>query len=171
MLPKVIKNFNLIVDGIGFVGLAEEVTLPSLERTTESYRGGGMLGPVELDLGIEALKLEMTLAEYRDDVIKSFGITDASGINARFMAARKADNSDAASDAIEVSVRGRFKKIDPGNVKGGEMAKMKVEMPLTYLKYSVNGDVLAEIDLINGIEKIGDADRSADMRKALGLST
>jgi len=170
MLPKIIKNWNTVIDGVGFVGIAEEVTVPALERVTESYRGAGMLGEVELDLGIEAMTLEMTLAEYSDSVIKQFGIRDASGVGVRLMAAAKADNADSAVDAIEISVRGRWKKIDPGNLKGGDLAKMKVEMPLTYLKYTVNGNVLIKIDLINGIEEVNGVDLTAAMREALGLT-
>jgi hypothetical protein len=170
MLPKSIKNFNVFIDGVGYAGKAEEVVTPVLERTTESYRGGAMLGEVELDLGIEAMKIEFTLAEFSTDVIKQFGIPDASGIGVRLLAAAKADDADSTVDAIEISVRGRFKKSDMGSLKAGDMAKMKVEMPITYLKYTVNGDVIVEIDMINGIEKINGEDRQAALRQALGLT-
>ncbi|OKH88094.1 phage major tail tube protein [Thalassospira sp. TSL5-1] len=170
MLPKSIKNFNVFIDGVGYAGKAEEVVTPALERVTESYRGGAMLGEVELDLGIEAMKIEFTLAEFSTDVIKQFGIADASGIGVRLLAAAKADDADSTVDAIEISVRGRFKKSDMGSLKAGEMAKMKVEMPITYLTYSVNGDVIVEIDMINGIEKINGEDRQAKLRQALGLT-
>jgi P2 family phage contractile tail tube protein len=118
----------------------------------------------------EQLKIEFTLAEFSTDVIKQFGIPDASGIGVRLLAAAKADDADSTVDAIEISVRGRFKKSDMGSLKAGDMAKMKVEMPITYLKYTVNGDVIVEIDMINGIEKINGEDRQAALRQALGLT-
>lgn len=170
MLPKIIKNFNTYIDGFSYAGLAEEIVLPSLERTTESYRGAGMLGPVDLDLGIEELKLELTLAEFNEQVLKGWGVADSSGIGVRFLGSAKADNSDSANDAIEISVRGRWKKIDPGTVKAGEMAKMKVEMPLTYYKYTFNNNVLVEIDLINGKEVVNGTDLTSAVMRSLGLT-
>lgn len=168
MLPKHIKNWNTFIDGVGYAGKASEVVAPVLERVTEAFRGAGMLGEVELDLGVEAMKIEFTFAEFSTNILKQFGIPDASGIGVRLLAAAKEDSADSAVDAIEMSVRGRFKKMDPGNLKAGEMATMKCEMPLTYLKYTVNGEVIIEIDLINGIEKINGVDRQAGIRQALG---
>tara|TARA_R110000803_G_scaffold54731_8_gene111492 strand:+ start:1123 stop:1638 length:516 start_codon:yes stop_codon:yes gene_type:complete len=170
MLPKTIKNWNAFVDGVGLAGLAEEVATPVLERVTEAFRGAGMLGEVELDLGVEAMEIEFTLAEFNTGVLKQFGIPDAAGVGVRLLAAGKADDADSAVDAIEISVRGRFTKMDSGNLKAGDMAKMKCKMPLTYFKYTVNGDVIIEIDLINGIEKVDGVDRQAAVRQALGLT-
>ncbi|PKR55062.1 phage major tail tube protein [Thalassospira marina] len=170
MLPKILKNFNIIIDGIGMVGLAEEVVLPVLERDTEEFRGGGMLGPVELDLGMNAMKLEATIIENSPNIIKAFGLADASGVQTRFLGAQQADDSSNSVTAIEVSVRGRWKKIDMGTVKGGDLAKMKIELPITYYKYTANGDVLVEIDLVNGKEVIGSVDRQQGIMQASGIT-
>lgn len=171
MLPKTLHNFNVIIDGRPMAGVAEEITLPSLERKTESYRGAGMLGPVELDLGMEALKLDFTLAEFNTDVLKSWGINDASGINVRFMGAARVNDGTGAVQAIEISVRGRWKKVEQGNAKNGDLAKMKVEMPLTYYRYKADGEALIEVDLIAGTESVGGTDRSKAMLAALGLAS
>lgn len=170
MLPRVLRNFNVIIDGRPMAGVAEELTLPSLERKMEDYRGGGMLAPVGLDLGLEALKLEFTLVEFNADVIKAWGLPDAGGINVRFLGAARTDDSTSSVDAIEVAVRGRWKKIEQGNVKTADAAKMKVEMPLVYYRYSLNGTVLVEIDVVSGKEVVGGVDRSAAVMTALGLS-
>lgn len=171
MLPKILRNFNVYVDGHPLAGIAEELTLPDLERETEEYRAAGMLGAVSLDLGMAAMKLEFTLAEFSDTVLKSWGVTDASGIGVRFLGAVNSDSANNATEAVEVSVRGRWKKISQGTVKNGDLAKMKIEMPLTYYKYSSNSDVLVEIDLINGKEVVGGKDRSADLLRALGITS
>jgi P2 family phage contractile tail tube protein len=171
MLPRVLRNFNVIIEGRPMAGVAEELVLPSLERKMEEYRGAGMLGPVSLDLGLEPLKLEFTLVEFNPDVIKAWGLGDAGGINVRFMGAARTDDSNSAVDAIEVAVRGRWKKLEQGSAKNADVAKMKVEMPLTYYRYKLNGDVLIEIDLVSGKEVVGGVDRSADVMKALGLTS
>jgi uncharacterized protein len=171
MLPRKLENFNVIVDGRPLAGVAEEITLPKLERKTESFVAGGMLGPVELDLGMDGLKLEFTLAEFNAEILKTWGVADAGGINLRFLGAARADNADGTVEAIEISVRGRWKTIDKGNAKRHELAKMKVEMPLTYFEYRSNGVTLAKIDLIAGIEITGGVDRSQAVREAIGLAS
>lgn len=129
-----------------------------------------MLGPVKLDLGMNGLTLDFTMAEHNAAVLETWGIVDAAGVGLRFLGAAMADDS-SASDAIEVSVRGRVTKFEPGTAKGGEMTKPKVEMALTYYRYSVNGEAKLEIDMVGGKEVVNGTDRSADVLKALGLAS
>lgn len=169
MLPKVLKNFNAIIEGRSFAGVAEEITLPALERKTEEYRAGGMAGPVELDLGLAGLSLDFTLGEYNEDVLRAWGVFGAGAIPLRFLGAARADGEGASMDAIEITVRGRWKKVEFGSVKATDHAKLKVEMPLTFFRYSVNGRVIVEIDLISGTEIVDGEDRQDGVRRALGL--
>ncbi len=60
-LPRKLKNMNLFNDGINYAGQVVEITLPKLSRKMEEYRGGGMNGPVQIDLGQEALELQWTV--------------------------------------------------------------------------------------------------------------
>jgi len=169
MLPKTIKNWNVIVDGRSMAGIAEDVTLPELSRVTEGLRNAGMLGPVDTDLGLEALSISFTLTEFNEDVLAAWGLFGAAALPVRFLAGARSDASEASADAIEITVRGRWKKISHGTVKGGEVAKMTVEVPCTYYRYRVNGTNIVEIDLIAGTEIVGGVDRQADIRKAIGL--
>jgi len=43
-LPRKLKNFNLFQNGVSFMGMVPEVTLPKLSRKMEEYRAGGMSG-------------------------------------------------------------------------------------------------------------------------------
>ncbi len=169
MLPHIISNFNLFIDGKGLAGLAEEITLPKLEQQTEELNAAGMAGPVEIDMCLSALSLSFTLDEFNADVLSSWGLSDPSGINARFLGAAVAgDGSD--TDAVEISVRGRWKSLDFGTVKKKEIAKLKVEMPLTYYRYSVNGSALIEIDMLSGKEIVNGTDLTSDILNALSIN-
>ncbi len=170
MYPRKLSNFNVFIEGYSMAGIAEEITLPALDRTMEEYRGGGMLGPVSLDMGLEALSLTFTLAEFNEVVLASWGVTNASGVGVRFLGAAQADNGDSVVDAIEISARGRWQKVDGGTVKTGEAAKMEVQMALTYFKYTLNGIDLIEIDLMNAREIVNGEDRTAAVRAAIGLA-
>lgn len=168
-LPERITNFNMYIEGLGFAGLAEEITLPVLELETDEYRAAGMLAAADLETGLKLLKMEITLGEFTPAVLKQFGNRDPSGINARFLGAAPSGDGSAVA-AIEISVRGRFKKLDQGTIKPKDGTKMKVEMPLTYYRYSRNGEVIHDIDVISGKWIRDGIDISSAINKALGLA-
>ncbi len=74
MLPKTLKNFNLFIEGESYAGRIEELTLPKLSRKMEKYRGGGLNGDIEIDLGMEKLEMEFTLREYSREVLNQWGV-------------------------------------------------------------------------------------------------
>ena len=169
MLPKTLKNFNLFIEGEGYAGRVEELTLPKLSRKMEEYRGGGFNGDIEIDLGMEKLEMEFTLREYSRAVLDQWGICDAAGIGLRFLGAAVRDDSGCETDSIEVVIRGRWRELDFDSAKAGEMNTLKVMVAATYYKYLVNGDEVIEIDHLNMIEKVNGQDRLEEQRQALSL--
>ncbi|MBC7907027.1 MAG: phage major tail tube protein [Rhodospirillaceae bacterium] len=168
-LPKVIKSWNLFIEGRGYAGVAEKTKLPKLEKEMEAWRAAGMLGAIKLDLGMKELEMEFTLGEFNADVLAMWGLNDASGIGARFLAAAVAEDG-GGTDAIEISVRGRWESLDFGDVEGKKMSKLDVKMPLTYYRYNRNGTTLIELDMISGKEIVNGVDRSAERLKAIGIT-
>lgn len=169
MLPRTLKNFNLIVDGRGYAGRIEELTLPKLSRKMEEFRGGGMNAPVEIDMGMEKLECEFTLAEYNEDVLKLWGLTDAAGCSLKFKGSLEADDASSTQTPVEVIVRGRWRELDMGGWKGGDKATLKVTVAVSYYKYNASGQDLIEIDVPGMIEKVNGVDRLAATRANLGL--
>lgn len=161
-LPRKLKNFNLFNDGNSYLGQVESVTLPKLSRKMEEWRGGGMDGPVECDLGQEVITLEWTAGGLLKHALAQYGLP------VRFAGAFQADD-DAAVDAVEVLVRGRHKEIDFGDGKAGENTQNKYTTTCTYYRLEVNGSTLIEIDLLNFIFVVNGVDRLADQRRALGI--
>ena len=169
MLPHEVKIWNLFIDGVGYTGRAEELTLPTLTRKTEEYRAGGMNAPVELDMGMEKLEMDFTLREYSPEVLKQFASPSATQAGLRFAAAALADTAASATDSIEIVARGRWREMEFGTQKVGDAAKLKVSVALAYFKYSLNGEAIIEIDPVNYIEVIGGVDRLKEQRTALGM--
>lgn len=166
-LPIKLKNFNFFDDANSYVGKCPEVTLPKLTRKTEEYRAGGMNGPVMIDHGMEGLSMEITTG-FIEEIYRGFGSTRISGRQLRWVGAYQDDDTGTVK-AVEVSARGRFTSIDPGNSKAGEDAGMKTTIPLTYYRLTVDGRVEIEIDLLNFIESIDGVDRLAEQRRAIGV--
>lgn len=167
-LPRKLKNMNLFNDGNSYVGQVLEVTLPKLTRKMEEYRGGGMNGPVQIDLGQEALEIEWTCGGLMREVLNQYGMSTHHGVALRFAGAYQREDS-AAVDAIEINLRGRHKEIDFGTAKLADDTTFKVATVLSYYKLTINGEDIIEIDCVNFIEKVNGTDRLADIRKAIGL--
>ncbi len=168
-LPRMLKNFSFFIDGVGFSGRCEEITLPKITHKMEEYQGAGMLGPVEIDMGLEKLEMEVSLKEFSPEILKQVGLTDVSGMGARFVGAAVSDDSDNTTDAIEIITRGRYRELDLGSAKTGEAASFKASLALTYFKYILNGETLIEIDMVNMIYLVGGVDRLEAQRTALSM--
>ncbi len=167
MIPQILRNFALFVDGKGYAGRAEEVNLPKLTLKTEEYRGGGMDAPFEVDLGMDKLEASATLTEYNADVLKLFGIMAGSATQMTFRGAAQKQGDDAA--AIIATIRGRIKEIDPGSWKQGEKATLKFAVAVSYYKLNIAGSDVIEIDVENCKRIIGGTDQLASVRTALGI--
>jgi P2 family phage contractile tail tube protein len=168
-LPSVLKNFNVFNDGNSYMGLAEEVKLPKLARKMDDFRGGGMNGPVEIDLGQDKLELEFTCGGIVKQVFEQYGTCKVDGVMLRFAGAYQRDDT-CAVQALEIVVRGRHKEIDMGDAKAGDKGKFVVKSTLTYYKLTIDNEEVIEIDILNMIEKVGGKDRLEEQRKAIGLA-
>lgn len=166
-LPRKLKNLNLFGDGESYLGQVLSVKLPTLTRSMEDYRGGGMSGPVKIDNGQEALELESKFGGLMRSVLRQYGVTRHDGVQLRFAGAYQRDDTGAV-DAVEVVVRGRHSEIDLGDAKPGDDTEFTVKTAVSYYKLIINGFTEIEIDLVNMIEIVAGVDRLAEQRRAIG---
>ena len=169
-LPKKLKNMNLFYQGASFLGQVASVTIPTLARTMEDYRGGGMDGSVKIDMGQEPLELEWSCGGFMEQVLNDYGVTTVNGVMIRFNGAY-ANEATGAVHAVEMVVQGRHEEIEPGEAKPGEDTEFNVKTNCSYYKLSVDGKDKIEIDLLNFVFIVNGIDRLAEQRKALGLDS
>ncbi len=170
-LPRKLKRLNVFLDGEYWIGEAEEFTPAKLTRKFEPYRGGGMPGAVNIDMGLDdsALDVEFVFSGVSDALIKRQGATKIEAVQLRLAGSMQRDDTGEVS-ALEIVCRGRFKELDQGSFKNGESGTTKASMVCTYYKVIIDNQVLHEIDIINMIEIGPDGvDRMAEHRKAIGL--
>lgn len=168
-LPNTLKNFNVYADGNSLMGVVEEVTLVKLSRKMEAFQGGGMVAPVDMDLGNEKLEHDITCGGFVAELVKQYGTAKASGVLLRFAGAYQRDDTEAVQ-AVEIVTRGRYAEIDFGNAKVGDKSQTKLKASLSYYKLTVDGVVLIEIDALAFIFIVGGIDMLAKQRKAIGLA-
>ena len=168
MLPKKLKNFNLFGDGNNWQGQIPTLTLPELVRQMEEYRGGGMDGPVEIDMGQNLIEMQWTAAGMIAEIFNDYGtpIHDANLL--RFTGSYESDETGEVT-ATEVTVRGRHKTIAMGDAEAGGQNQIQTTTTCSYYKLVVGGVELIEIDLPGMVFKVRGVDRMAARRTALGL--
>lgn len=166
-IPRKLKFFSLFINSNGYAGRVEELTLPKLSRKMEEFRAGGMNAPIEIDMGMEKLEAEFTLAEYNEDVLRLWGVKNNAQIGLRFKGSIEADDGSGVVTPIEVVLKGRWREVDMGNWKGGDSATMKVSVAVSYYKYISKGEEIIEIDVPNMKEKVNGVDHLAKHRAAI----
>ncbi|WP_072281639.1 phage major tail tube protein [Rappaport israeli] len=169
MLPKLIKDAILSVDGHGYAGRIKSIQWPKLARKFEEYRAGGMHGPVEVDLGGEKMEMEFELDEQSAELLRLWGACSATAVRFRINASAESDNPDCNGNAIEVVCLGRLREIDPGQYQPGEIQTAKYGVAVTTLTYRLDGETLIDIDNANNILVVNGVDLLEKRREHLRM--
>lgn len=167
MIPEMLTNCVMFVDGVSFSGDVPSMTLPKLAIKSEEYRGGGMSGPVDLPTGLEKLEAAWTTNGVRKESLKFFGLADQTACNAVFRSSFKGQRGTVK--AVTATLRGSLKEVDLGDWKPGDKSEIKHGMAVTYYKLEIDGRVMYEIDFANMVQVINGVDQLAAERSALGL--
>ena len=162
-LPKTLKDFTVFLAGDEWGGRVLEGTPPKIALKTEEHLAGGMSAPVDIDMGtVEKLECELTFSEYAAGLYQQFGVADT------LLTLRGAATNGTTTETVIYEMRGLIREIDPGAFKRGEQGSLKVTATLSYLKVTIGGTEVIEIDPLNNIRRVGGKDQLADIRNALG---
>lgn len=165
-LAKKLKAFAFFVDGIGYAGRLDEVTPPKLTVKTEEYRAGDMDAPMDLDMGQEKLTLEATVGEYDPALWRQWGLSEGREVACTL---RGSQGHGDAEEPVLLACRGMVTELDPGGWKAGDASSCKLTLSLHYYRAEIAGQSAVEIDVINGVRRVGDTDVLAARRRNLGL--
>jgi hypothetical protein len=165
-LPAVLKNFNQFSDGDSYLGQVAEIELPKLTLATEEWRGGGMLAAIDVNMGLEKLEMTSKYGGLVVGVLRRFGQLGVDGTMQRFVGAYQQDDTGGVV-AAELVTRGLHTEIDPGTAKVKDKTEWSVKSTLSYLKWTIQGRVEVEIDVLDNVFIVGGVDRLAAIRAAL----
>ena len=150
-IPAKLRLFTCFVNSVNNIGKVTSVTLPKLTRKTDDYQGGGMIGSVGVDLGLDsgALDATMGLGGLGQDQLLDYG-GDLDGTLIRFTGEYYTSGE---SLIVDVEMRGKFTEIDGGESKQGEDTSVTYAIKNTYYKMSIDDKPIWEIDLLNFVYK------------------
>lgn len=166
-LPGMLKNFDTFVNGDNFIGQIPEVSLGKISEKVESYRGGGMLGEVDVSMGLDKFEVEIKAGGPIRALMAQFGAVGIGATVFRFVGAYQED-VDGGVQAAELVVRGRMPELDPGSAKMGDKTEWSHKITGSYVKWTLGGVKLIEIDWMNCVYIVDGVDRYAEIRAAIG---
>lgn len=166
-IPSALKKMAVTIDGV-HRATAETVTLPKLTRETEDYRGGAMAGTVEIDMGLQKISMEIAFKGEEVAAWDMFAAQGLSGPGVRFTGVYE-DDATGVLKRVDVLVRGRVNELDPGSAKVKDTGMTTIKLTCSYFKRVENGVEIAEIDVLNGIERYRGRDVQAAKKALLGI--
>ena len=164
---RILKNFSLSLDGIGYVGKVENAQIPALTVTTEEFRAGGMDAPIKLDMGQEAMEAEFTLASFDDDAIALWGRADTSSLALTLRGAL--EDADGTVKGMIINISGPVQGLEPGEMQAGQKGELSFTVNVRTLRWTQDDKVLIDIDIPNMIRIVNGVDQLAEKRTALGI--
>ena len=166
-MPRILKAFNLFIDGMNQHGIVADVTRPKIARKTEDYTPGGGMMEMTIVFGFEKLEMEITSKGFDADLLRSMS-SSINGRLIRYQGALQQDDSETYQH-LKGEARGRIIEADPGSDKQGEGGEHKFKIALVYWKETLDGQEILELDVLGNKAVFGGKDERAELRKALGL--
>lgn len=165
-LPALLVDYNCYHNSVSWIGKVPEVTPPKIAVKTAQIRNGGMLSEVDVNMGLEKMEMETKMGGFMRDVLRTMGAIGVAEQMLRYRGAYQEPDTKAVL-AAELVVRGMHTELDMGSSKVGDPTEWTLKSSITYLKWTVNGTVDLEIDVLNYIWTAGGVDLLAGVRAAL----
>lgn len=170
LMPDKLISYRAYKDGKDLLGVAD-VQLPDIEAMTESIKGAGIAGEVELPTLGHIGAMSMTI-NWRTVTGSLIALAEPLAHALDFRASQQSfDSAEGRIKNIAVKhvVRAIPKKLSPGKLEAGATTDSSNEFSVTYYKMLVDGKVVVEIDPFNYIYTINGTDYLEGVRKDLGL--
>lgn len=152
-----------------FITDTSSLKRPDLDTLTETIKGAGLMGEIELPtLGqLAAMAYEITFKRSNKDAIVFFG-QKTQHFETRWVT----DVLDATNAKIGISankeiVKAIPKKLGLGNLEGNSSNETTVALEVIYYKFIQDGVTLLEIDKLNNVFIVDGWDYAAQIREAL----
>ncbi|MBC6416882.1 MAG: phage major tail tube protein, partial [Rhodospirillales bacterium] len=123
-----------------------------------------MDAPIAVDMGMEAMQAELSLAEWSPELIALIGTR-------RRMTLRPAAMGEHSyeADSYVATLGGRWSMTSFGDLKPGNDMPLKITLEVDYFRLLKDGGELIEIDVEAGKRIVGGEDQLASMRAAMGF--
>ena len=157
----VLTGANVYIDGQGYAGQAEEVTLPDPKALMQDIKALSMWGKVELPHGFDKMMAKIKWNTLSDDIAASSAdIFNGQLIMIRSNNALYTNGTKSVDEPVVAFIKGTSKGIPAIGLKHQDKADLETEFTCSYYKLEINGVPVFELDyygnvfMIDGIKFI-----------------
>lgn len=166
MIPQILTNMNVFIDGRSFQNKASSVQLPMLRRKMETNRLAGMDSEIDQPVGLEKLEGGFTIRGIDREVLTFFGLAHDNMFSGNFRGAFK--DEDGQVHQVIVTFRGILAEVDMGEWTAGN-GETKFTCSCRAYKLEIDGRTVYDIDVTAPKRVINGVDELAAERAALGI--
>jgi P2 family phage contractile tail tube protein len=165
-VPDKVVNFNVYDEGEKLVGVADEVTLPNLESSSETISGAGIAGEFESpNFGhFGSLQTEISFRTLFDS---AFRLAVPSGRTITLRASQQSYDvagGEFRHRALKIILKVIPKGLELGKLSKGKPTETKNTLEILYIKIEESGVELLELDKLNFIYRVNGVDVLKDIR-------
>lgn len=170
IIPETLTDFEVYQNNSRLLGIVD-VTLPNLQAMTNTVKGTGIAGEIDAPVVGHFGSITMTLTwqavvESLIDLVTPNGLTlDLRGNLQNW----DKTQAIATQKAVKIVAQGRSKNLDLGKLEAATAMGTSLEIEVTYIKISLDGKEVIEVDKFNNKYVLNGTDYAADIRKNLGL--
>lgn len=156
---QVLRDMNILVDGIGNLGISKSVELPKIEFLT-SERGGAMAVEEVIPL-IKAMSAKITLNEYNAEAFRA--ASKAFGSGTTIFVKGSTVQGDVKVPVL-ATIKGKVKLLENPFPEAGKEVEMNMEISVTAYSFEIDGQKKIDIDTDNLVCMIDGVDLYAELR-------
>lgn len=170
LMPEAVTAANIYLQDGELYGVSD-VQLPPFEALTNTIKGGGIAG--EIEIAVKGIFGSMVLALNNwITVSDNFAlIMEPKTHEIQVYASLQEKNvvsGEITDIQLYVFVKGRPKTIDPGKLVTGESAEGAIEIEIDYIKIDRDGKEVVELDKYNWVYRVNGTDYLEKVRANLG---
>jgi P2 family phage contractile tail tube protein len=142
---------------------------PSLETLTDTVKGAGIMGEIDLPtLGqLASMEIEIGFKNSNEKAVDLFS-QKTHEIETRWVTdALNTKNANMKTVAHKEIVKCISKKLDLGNIEANAANEATLTAEAIFYKYIIDGKAMIEIDKLNNVFKINGKDYAEQIRQAL----
>ena len=169
-MPAQLINFEVFDTGNRLLGLSD-IELPELKMKTFDLSGAGVAGELQMPtLGfLESLELSLNFHSLTSEAAQLLRQKAQDLILYGAAEMYSASDGQIKPRSIKIEVRGLPKGLTLGSFKPAEGMESKTALEVIYLKISIDGAVVVEIDKINYKFLVDGTDYLAQVRSMLNI--
>jgi len=169
-LVNKVTNANIYLDGISYMGRAEEISLPDVAPKMVDHKGLGMVGESELPAGLQKMSAKIKWnAIYPDVMAKTHNVFQALRLQIRTSIETYENGSRVAQVPCVIFLTAIPKKAGGLVFKPQDNVEREDEFNVTAYAMEINGEEIIDVDVMANIWRVNGVDQLAQYRANLGL--